>query len=282
MNRAQGLSAWRWLFIIEGIPSVASSALVFFLLPDYPDTTKWLSPDEKALAAQRLANCASHGSGKALGWTEAKATLTDWRLYGHYALYVGISAPFSSLSLFAPTIVAGLGFTSLRAQLMTVPPYAVAYVVTLAAAWSADHFNARSLHTALFALIGAVGFLASTLLPATAYNSRYGCLIVAALGSFACIPPLLGYLSSNMHTTASAGLAIALHVSFGAPGQIIGVYIYKANEKARGYPTGHYTNFGLLLFVAVGSVLLRYYYVVRNRRLLRGGGADHPQRLFQY
>ncbi len=57
-------------------------------------------------------------------------------------LYFLISAPFSSLSLFIPAIVAGLGYTSLNAQLMTIPPYAVAYVVTLLVAWSSDHFNA--------------------------------------------------------------------------------------------------------------------------------------------
>lgn len=57
-------------------------------------------------------------------------------------VYFGISVPFSSLSLFTPTITAGLGYENLQAQLMTVPPYAVAYVVTLAVSWSADHFNA--------------------------------------------------------------------------------------------------------------------------------------------
>lgn len=36
------------------------------------------------------------------------------------------SPPFSSLSLFTPTITAGLGFENLEAQLMTVPPYAAA------------------------------------------------------------------------------------------------------------------------------------------------------------
>lgn len=41
-------------------------------------------------------------------------------------IYFGISTPFSSLSLFTPSITAGLGFKDLRAQLMTVPPYAVA------------------------------------------------------------------------------------------------------------------------------------------------------------
>ena len=45
------------------------------------------------------------------------------------------------MSLFAPTIVSGLGYTSLNAQLFTVPPYAVAYVVQVAVAYGADKTN---------------------------------------------------------------------------------------------------------------------------------------------
>jgi len=43
-------------------------------------------------------------------------------------IYFGISTPFSSLSLFTPSITAGLGYKDLTAQLMTVPPYAVACI----------------------------------------------------------------------------------------------------------------------------------------------------------
>lgn len=57
-----------------------------------------------------------------------------------------------------------------------------------------------------------------------------------------------------------------MNVSFGAPGQIAGVWIYKANEAGRGYPTGHWTNAGLLLFVCAGCVVLRVYYARMNRR----------------
>ncbi|KAG2421821.1 hypothetical protein HFD88_005797 [Aspergillus terreus] len=265
MNGAHGLSAWRWLFIIEGAPSCAAAFLVWFFLPDYPETAKWLTPDEKALAARRLAAEGSKGAASAMTWADARAVLTDWRLYAHYAVYFGISTPFSSLSLFTPAITSGLGYANLRAQLMTVPPWAAAYVVTTAAAWSADHFNSRGLHSAAFALIGAMGFLASAVLPPDAYLHRYGCLIVATSGAFACIPPLLGWLSANLTSTAGTGLAIALNVSFGAPGQIVGVWIYKSEEKARGYPTGHWTNAALLLFVCVGCVVLRLYYGWRNR-----------------
>ncbi|KAL4915043.1 major facilitator superfamily domain-containing protein [Aspergillus aurantiobrunneus] len=265
LNGDHGHSAWRWLFFIEGAPSCASAILVWFFLPDYPESAKWLSEDEKELARQRLQVEGSKGDAKAMGWTEAKEVLTEWRLYVHYVIYFGISTPFSSLSLFTPSITAGLGYENLKAQLMTVPPYAVAYVVTVIVAWSADHFNARGLHSAIFSFVGAMGFLASAVLPADAYLQRYGCLIVGSSGAFSCIPPLLGWLSSNIHSTAGAGLAIALNISFGAPGQIVGVWIYKSDEAERGYPTGHWTNAALLLFVSVGCVLLHLYYMMANR-----------------
>ncbi|KAJ5812488.1 hypothetical protein N7474_008789 [Penicillium riverlandense] len=251
MNGANGLSAWRWLFIIEGAPSCAAAALVWFILPDYPETCRFLTPEDKALAKQRLSVEGGQGAAKAMTWGDAKAVLTEWRLYAHYLVYFGISTPFSSLSLFTPTITAGLGYENLQAQLMTVPPYAVAYVITLAVSWSADHFNARGIHSAIFSFIGAMGFLASAVLPADAYLHRYGCLIVATSGAFSCIPPLLGWLSSNLQSTAGIGLAIALNISFGAPGQIVGVWIYKSDEAERGFPTGHWTNAALLLLVSV-------------------------------
>ncbi|KAL9622113.1 MAG: hypothetical protein Q9160_003456 [Pyrenula sp. 1 TL-2023] len=282
MNRDGGLSAWRWLFILEGIPSCLCAVLVFFLLPDYPETAKWLSDEEKELAYRRMHNEGSSGKAAAMTWEDAKATLTDWRLYAHYAstlqIYFGISAPFSSLSLFTPSLTSGLGYTGLKAQLMTVPPYAAAYVVTLLVAWSADHFNARALPTALLSLLGSLGFLLSALLPPHSFLPRYGALILAASGSFACIPPLLGWLSSNLHSTATAGLAIALNVSFGAPGQIVGVWIYQAGEREGGYTRGHAVNAGLLLGVGLGCGGLGGWYWWGNRR----GGRGRGGRRFRY
>ena len=104
-----------------------SAFAVWFFLPDYPERSSWLSESEKDLAAQRLHLEGAKGTADSLSWAETKATLTDWRLYGHYAIYFAVSLPFSSLSLFTPSIVSGLGYVDLQAQLMTVPPWAVAY-----------------------------------------------------------------------------------------------------------------------------------------------------------
>jgi hypothetical protein len=93
---------------------------------------------------------------------------------------------------------------------------------------------------------------------------------------------MLGWLTSNVYSTASIGLAIALNVSFGAGcGQIPGVWIYKAEEKDIGYPTGHWTNAAMLFYVAVGAVLLRFYYGRKNAALLRQTGGQDV-RLYKY
>lgn len=135
-------------------------------------------------------------------------------------------------------------------------------------AWSADHFNARGVHTAMASTVGAIGFIMSASLPAEAYAARYGGLIMATAGSFASIPPMLGWLSSNVFTTASTGLAIAINVSLGGGfGQIPGVWIYQTGDRDDGYPKGHWVNAALLLFVAVVALGLRVYYGWKNKKL---------------
>ncbi|KAF2020465.1 permease of the major facilitator superfamily [Aaosphaeria arxii CBS 175.79] len=270
MNQVAGISGWRWLFILEGAPSVLFGIFIFFYLPDYPETAKFLTTEEKELAVLRMEHNGSKGNAAHMTWADAKEVLTDWRLYIHYIVYFSKSCPFSSLSLFTPSITKGLGYSSLQAQLMTVPPYAAAFVVTILLSFYCDRYEARAMTTIGLMLVGAAGFIGSACLPPTSYTSRYACLVIAACGTFATIPILLGWLSANLRSTSAQGLALALNISFGAPGQILGVWIYKGSEQKKGYPTGHWINGALLL---VGSVLtgaLVALYTYRNRRIDKG------------
>lgn len=79
---------------------------------------------------------------------------------------------------------------------------------------------------------------------------------------------MLGWLTSNIASTGATGLAIAINVSIGGGlGQIPGVWIYKPDERDEGYPTGHWTNAALLLFVTIVSLGLRVFYGWRNKKL---------------
>lgn len=158
MNNVHGLQAWRWLFILEGLPSCLCALLVFLLFPDFPETDKWLSPEERTIAVARIAGVSSLGHAK-ITWADARETLLDWRLYLHHFVFVAFSVPFSSISLFTPTIVTGLGYEGLSAQLFTVPPYAIAFVLTMSVAWITDKYEYRSIGAASMLAIGGIGFL---------------------------------------------------------------------------------------------------------------------------
>ena len=54
MQGKLGHKAWRWIFYIEGAMTVAVAIIAMFTLPDFPSTTKWLTPAERRLAELRM------------------------------------------------------------------------------------------------------------------------------------------------------------------------------------------------------------------------------------
>lgn len=54
MEGAAGLRAWRWLFLVEGALTVAFAGLNYIMLPDFPENTRSLSPEMRALAELRM------------------------------------------------------------------------------------------------------------------------------------------------------------------------------------------------------------------------------------
>lgn len=54
MDGARGLGAWQWLFIIEGVATIVIAFGAFFILPNFPRTTSWLTDEERDLAIWRL------------------------------------------------------------------------------------------------------------------------------------------------------------------------------------------------------------------------------------
>jgi MFS family permease len=55
LDGAHGRRGWQWIFIIAGVLTIFFAMVSALLLPDYPRTTKWLTPRERAFAEWRLA-----------------------------------------------------------------------------------------------------------------------------------------------------------------------------------------------------------------------------------
>lgn len=184
----------------------------------------------------------------------------------HYLAYIADVVPQGSFTFFTPTIVNGLGYTSIQAQLLTVPPWVVGFVVAISLSYSADHFDARGWHVTIASVVGGVGWLAAGLLPPDAYVQRYGCLCLAAAGAFPCAPSLTNWVTCNSPSFLTIPLAIALNNSCAGIGQVISQWIWRANEKADGYPTGNFVCAACSFLVAIIGVTLRLWYGRMNKR----------------
>lgn len=119
---------------------------------DYPDTAKFLNSEEKQEIVRRLEEDRSVLSDEfdlKYMWDAFK----DWKIYVHMFITIGIYTPLYSISVFMPTIVRGLGYTDEIAQLMTVPPYAVACLCTVGGGWAADKHGQRGIYMMFFCLV---------------------------------------------------------------------------------------------------------------------------------
>src|SRR3984893_9548050 len=65
LHGGMGLAGWQWLFIIEALPAIVLSVIVFFYLTDRPAVATWLAPDERDWVPPRPG--ASAGPARGVG-----------------------------------------------------------------------------------------------------------------------------------------------------------------------------------------------------------------------
>jgi MFS family permease len=54
MDDLGGLAGWKWLFILQGAVTFVIAVVGYFVLPDTPLTTQWLTQEERDLAYNRM------------------------------------------------------------------------------------------------------------------------------------------------------------------------------------------------------------------------------------
>lgn len=183
MDGYQGFRAWKWMFIIEGVVTIGVAFGAYFILPDFPRTTSWLTEEEQQLAAWRLEEDVGEDdradSEQQTFWHGAKLAFLDVKTYVLVRAHLHSSlhrSPLCSSSLqsnadtkhpppktimlfcivssgsvtnFFPTVVRTLGYNDIITLLLTAPPYVLAVFVTLINAWHADKTGERYLHVTL-------------------------------------------------------------------------------------------------------------------------------------
>ncbi|KAK6201934.1 hypothetical protein LQW54_009248 [Pestalotiopsis sp. IQ-011] len=271
MDGVAGLSAWRWLFIIESILTIVFAFIAFFCIPDLPRTTRWLDEQERELAAWRLeADIGEEDwvdSGHQSPLHGLKLAIKDVKTWIILAVIYGSTASGSMTTLF-PTVMKGLGKDSVATLLLTTPPYLIAVIACLTNAWHADKTGERYLHIAVppcFALVAYVIAAATT-----GFAPRYFAMCVMVAGTYSGYVVALGYISNILpRPVAKRAAALAIINALSNVCQIYSPYLYPASAAPR-YTTAFCVNIGMSAMTIIAATVLRFYLRHLNNRLDRG------------
>jgi len=235
MDGSAGLRAWRWLFIIEGAITVVIAAAAFFVLPNFPRTTSWLSDDERELAIWRLQEDIGQDD-----WVSTeqqsffhgmKLAFSDIKTYVLMALLFGIVAA-GSVTNFFPTVVQTLGYGRIESLLLTVPPYALGVITTFINAWHADRTGERYLHITLPLIIGIVSFILAAATTTTA--PRYVAMMLMIPGVYTGYVVALAWISNTIpRPPAKRAAALAAINAVSNASSIYASYMYPTSAGPR-------------------------------------------------
>ncbi|GLY67475.1 MFS transporter [Amycolatopsis taiwanensis] len=202
-----GLSGWRFMFLVEGVPAILLAVVAWFYLTDRPDRAKWLSAEERdwlsgQLDAERRATESEHG------WTLRKA-LTHPRILGLAFVYFAVVYGVYALGFFLPTIIAGFGeqfgtkLSVLQAGLVTAVPYVIGALIMVPWARHGDRTGERTWHVAAPMIVGGLAipvalYLGNPYLTMTAVT-------ICAIGVCAALPTFWALPSNFLAGSAAAG-----------------------------------------------------------------------------
>ncbi|KAG0310547.1 hypothetical protein BGZ99_000307 [Dissophora globulifera] len=263
MEGVRGLHGWQWIFILEGLPTVLLTIVVYFFLPDFPAAARFLNKEEKDLAIRRLVIDAGPATQTEFSWKQFRSVFVDWKIHLHMITYILNAAPLYSLSLFLPSIVQGFHFDALTTQAMTAPIYVTACIFTIIAAITSDRYRERGYHYALPTFLGGIGYILLIVTRNSSTARRYVSLVVTTTGVFTGVPAMLAWFTGNIGGHTKRGVATAAIISFGNIGGAIGGQIYRAEDALDGYVRGH-TICAVMMFVSGLLILLLKYLLHRE------------------
>jgi ACS family tartrate transporter-like MFS transporter len=156
-----GLSSWRWLLILEGVPAATLAFLVPFLLPSKPGEAKFLTADEKAWIAEKLEREDRLKLAAKKQSISVARTLLNPRVW-HVAC-IGFCHGFASytFSFWLPQVMKSLfgGRSNTLVGIAVMIPSLLALIAMVAASRHSDRTLERRYHLAILSVLAGIAFL---------------------------------------------------------------------------------------------------------------------------
>ena len=256
MDGLLGLSGWRWLFLIEGLPTVGLIALR--VLVDKPVDAAWLTGEERSELLTVIEDEPRVGRRSFMIALRDKRTSLLAAIF--FLLILGVLGP----AYWMPLILKSHGLSDTQVGWVSAGPYLVAAGAMVLSGRLMDRTGGQVFYLAGACLIAAAGFAFSVfydaLLPALIGLTIALAGLGAARPAFFSIPP-------QFLTGLAAAGGLALINSAGSLGGVVGPFAVGWLKDATGsFRAGLYSLAGALVLAA----LLTFVFGAFARVPLRG------------
>ncbi len=250
-----GLSSWRWMLILEGVPAVVAGILTFVFLPDGPDNAKFLSVEEKQWLSSQLhceqsQKAAEYGTGTRKGLADRRV----WQLIAvHFFQLVGMN----SVLFWMPQVMkaAFSHYSNSVIGFVIALPYVAGVCLMILVGRSSDRRLERRFHAAVPQLIAATALL---LLAVEVTSPGWAVILLwcfAVMGIWSYFGPFWS-IPSKFLTGASAAVGIALINSMANIGGFVGPYAVGAITRKTGSFHGGLVLAGVSLMISAALLLM--------------------------
>jgi len=215
-----GLKAWQWLFILEALPTVLLSGVVWCCLTDRPKDARWLSAEERAwlegeLDRETRAIAGAHGNQVWRALLDRRVLLLSYIYFANITTNLGIA-------FFLPKIIEDLGASGVAANYISSIPYVVGALGIVLFGELSDRLRGRRKELVVVALCLSAFGLAGAGAVGASYAS-VALIAVATIGIYGTKGPFWP-LPSMFLTGAAAAGGIGLINSIGNLGGLVGPY----------------------------------------------------------
>ena len=296
MDGMQGQEGWRWVFYLEGIFTVLAGVCCFFLLPSTIEKCWVLNPTEKRLMTERLnitrhifrerpelkdkveTTYSEYYHSKEFDYSELwrqeiKRTFLDPAIWLICVSGFCIALVVYSIAYFAPTVVQEINtYSPVRSMLMSCPPFAVAFVYSVAIAVVSDLFQLRILTALPGQALSLIGYV--VMYACKDPMTRYGGLIMATAGAYSVPPALFSWIANNSSGHYKRATGLATLIIFTNSGGLLSSWLFPAEEAKTRYKRGTLVILSLQALGVLVAILIEAYYLY-ERRMRAIGKRDH-------
>lgn len=219
---------WQWIFCLEGLFTVVFGIFSFFVLPNHPGQVKTFTAEQAAHCIERLKLDVEMPDTEHVSLAAVFSVFKSLHVLLQCLTLFCNGACLFGMAYFTPSIVQGLGYNPTHTQLLTVPPFVTAFLVTMIAAYFADHYRQRglaALSTTVLALVGIIMFYHGR-----SVALRYVSLFLLITGIYASAPSLIAWVPNNTAAHVRRATAIALAFISTNTGGIVSTWIFPKKD----------------------------------------------------